>query len=673
MNCRTPLVSNSFSNTPISTFAYAYDELSRRTQRLDTTDSALTTNTFSYNVRSELIDATMGTNTYSYAYDPIGNRTSSTENGVTNVYASNELNQYTSLNPGTTNSTPFTYDADGNMTQYGDLAFFWDAETRLLGGASNGIALVTNRYDFMGRRTEKASAAGTNSFIYDGWNLVREDIAAAPVAVAIANADFADGLDGWTYSNVTADACGPQTVANFSSAGAWLEQDVGAVAGDEYVVSFRYHPFACGLAPGYGAYPWSVTASIGDATASTNGSYAPWATWQGMSNFTFRLRPSVPGPLRIAVGGMPNPVVTHVSVSRLARTSKHYCWGLDLSGTLQGAGGIGGLLVQRHSDSASPCFSFCDANGNITDLLDGDGIPVARYEYDSYGNTTVQSGTQALANPFRFSSKFCDDKIGLCYYGYRFYSPKAGRWISRDPWDDVRETGLPEISDNHSYDFVENDSISEVDVLGLYVFRELPSAELPVLDLLREHNGIGITEYGRPPESPLEIKYDNCCCSVAKPKRYERTVQITLPSKGSRGASGAWVVASTRRAVKRHEKKHVKIWEHYSKILEQFERWQTKQSASGCNEDECRAKLIAHIQECEEKASRYFWTMTDSAHAALDTAEGWHTAPGQVPSRWFPDGHWLMSRTAVVFEANGNWTVSLEQVRLDCDDMKCAE
>ncbi|MBP5787366.1 MAG: RHS repeat protein, partial [Kiritimatiellae bacterium] len=57
------LVSNTFGTNVISTFAYTYDALSRRTQRLDTTDSALTTNTFSYNVRSELIDATMGTNT----------------------------------------------------------------------------------------------------------------------------------------------------------------------------------------------------------------------------------------------------------------------------------------------------------------------------------------------------------------------------------------------------------------------------------------------------------------------------------------------------------------------------------------------------------------------------------------------------------------------------------
>ena len=327
----------------------------------------------------------------------------------------------------------------------------WPSDSPV-GATSNGTFLVTNRYDFMSRRVEKASAAGTNSFIYDGWNLVREDIDAAPAAVAIVNADFADGLDGWTYSNVTADACGPQTVANFSSAGAWLEQDVGAVAGDEYVVSFRYHPFACGLAPGYGAYPWSVTASIGDATASTNGSYAPWTTWQGMSNFTFRLRPSVPGPLRIAVGGMPNPVVTHVAVTRLAHSSSAYVWGLDLSGTLQGAGGIGGLLVQRHSDSASPCFSVCDANGNITDLLDEAGSLAAHYEFDSYGNATVQCVMPFTSNPHRFSSKYCDDETALCFYGHRFYTPTLERWLSRDPVEEP--SGVPTYCFNYNNPFL---------------------------------------------------------------------------------------------------------------------------------------------------------------------------------------------------------------------------
>ena len=33
----------------------------------------------------------------------------------------------------------------------------------------------------------------------------------------------------------------------------------------------------------------------------------------------------------------------------------------------------------------------------------------------------------------RFSTKYYDAEAGLYYYGYRYYSPSLGRWISRDP------------------------------------------------------------------------------------------------------------------------------------------------------------------------------------------------------------------------------------------------
>ena len=173
MNRRPPLVFNTFGTNVVSTFAYAYDALSRRTQRLDTTDSALTTNTFSYNVRSELIDATMGTNTYSYAYDPIGNRQLASANEVTNLYMANELNQYTNINAGAVEPV---YDVDGNMTQFSSWQFTWDAENRLISVSSNGVSVVQNQYDYMSRRIMKSTATQTNTFLYDSWNLIQERV-----------------------------------------------------------------------------------------------------------------------------------------------------------------------------------------------------------------------------------------------------------------------------------------------------------------------------------------------------------------------------------------------------------------------------------------------------------------------------------------------------------------
>lgn len=70
-------------------------------------------------------------------------------------------------------------------------------------------------------------------------------------------------------------------------------------------------------------------------------------------------------------------------------------------------------------------------------------------------------GSYAETNPFRFSSKYADDTTGLYYYGYRYYSPVVGRWLSRDPIGENGGTNL--------YAFVGNDGVNGWDYLGLKV------------------------------------------------------------------------------------------------------------------------------------------------------------------------------------------------------------
>ena len=61
----------------------------------------------------------------------------------------------------------------------------------------------------------------------------------------------------------------------------------------------------------------------------------------------------------------------------------------DLSGTLQGAGGVGGLLAV--SINTNFYFPAYDNNGNITKYIDESGNIVAAYEYDAFGRTISQS------------------------------------------------------------------------------------------------------------------------------------------------------------------------------------------------------------------------------------------------------------------------------------------
>src|SRR5208337_3088446 len=75
-----------------------------------------------------------------------------------------------------------------------------------------------------------------------------------------------------------------------------------------------------------------------------------------------------------------------------------YTRGNDLSGTLQGAGGIGGLLARTdfrlwtQDSGLGSAFYHADGNGNITALINGSQAIVAKYLYDPYGNTLSMSG-----------------------------------------------------------------------------------------------------------------------------------------------------------------------------------------------------------------------------------------------------------------------------------------
>src|SRR5208337_161255 len=67
-----------------------------------------------------------------------------------------------------------------------------------------------------------------------------------------------------------------------------------------------------------------------------------------------------------------------------------YTWGNDLSGSLEGAGGIGGLLARSDSYvSGSPTnhsYYMADGNGNVTYLLNHKQSLVESYRYDPFGN-----------------------------------------------------------------------------------------------------------------------------------------------------------------------------------------------------------------------------------------------------------------------------------------------
>lgn len=87
-----------------------------------------------------------------------------------------------------------------------------------------------------------------------------------------------------------------------------------------------------------------------------------------------------------------------------------------------------------------------------------DQTVTTRYRYGPFGEL-VEEQEGGIENPFRFSTKYYDKETGLCYYGYRYYRPDCGRWLSKDPIEEEGGFNL--------YGMVGNDVVNRWDYLGL--------------------------------------------------------------------------------------------------------------------------------------------------------------------------------------------------------------
>ena len=152
-------------------------------------------------------------------------------------------------------------------------------------------------------------------------------------------------------------------------------------------------------------------------------------------------------------------MIEEITDDESIETSKYFVWGLDLSLSLQGAGGVGGLLA---TVDGSLTYQFMyDGNGNVGQMVNSENSYLAaHYEYDPFGKMAKQSGVYADENAYRFSTKYYDAEINLYYYGYRYYSIQSGRWLSRDT---VSENGGFNL-----YVFVKNNSVNIYDYLGMW-------------------------------------------------------------------------------------------------------------------------------------------------------------------------------------------------------------
>lgn len=110
-------------------------------------------------------------------------------------------------------------------------------------------------------------------------------------------------------------------------------------------------------------------------------------------------------------------------------------------------------------------YSYDSFTGSGTLELDGDGNMISMEEHYPYGGTailTARSQVEADYKTIRYSGKE-RDATGLYYYGYRYYQPWAGRWLSADPAGTVDGLNL--------FRMVRNNPVTLYDPDGLHPSR----------------------------------------------------------------------------------------------------------------------------------------------------------------------------------------------------------
>lgn len=368
-------------------------------------------------------DTALPGHTFGFAFDDIGNRKTATTNGRTATYTSNLLNQYTQR------TVPGAVDVRGSASS--------TAAVIVSSAATNLTTTRTGRdfYAALLLNNTAAPVAGSLSVVMAGPGLT------ASGSVPLAR-EWRDWLLPQTPQPYTHDADG-----NLLTDGVWNrtydaenrlvaeETHSAAYAAGAKRQRFTHTYDAQGRRVAKKEYAWVNNAW--SLVADTRFLYDGWnllAELDALNNYA---------------------------------TVKRHVWGLDLSNTAQGAGGVGGLLfstVATGADAGTYAPGF-DGNGNIIAWFDAaTGALAGEADFQPFGEAVVLTGVARVMS-HGFSTKYQDRATGLLYYGYRFYDPGTGRWPNRDPLEEAGGLNL--------YAYCRNDGVNYFDPYGEKPLKQL--------------------------------------------------------------------------------------------------------------------------------------------------------------------------------------------------------
>ena len=462
-----------------NTTTYKYDALGNVIKKTNPNGSAI-------DYKYDAGDRLTGEGSVTFAYNADNRRTSMVDSTGTTNYTYDSLGQLTLVDqPGTSAADfSYTYDAAGRITSRGFIGsgdrtvHYGYLPGGLLGLARApymypGTTVTSYVYDAAGRPTLTTLPNGTTAgYSYDnagrltlvenktstGMVISRHaytlDGAGNRTAADEDNGATLDGITNYTYDNLSrlTEAVYPdnQQVSyrratyayNDSGDRTTLEKWTGTPGNwTQYGTTASYTYDGAGRMTAAAGVNYCYDAN-GNQTrrngsnCSTGGDVFTWDAWNrlgtanisGGSNTTYtyngdgvRTKKTVGSTIteyyQDVASGLPR-----VAADKSGTIWNYYVYGNELIGKVG-------------SDNVARYYHY-DGTGHVRAITDSTGAVVERYDYDAFG--TLRNTPTGLANDRRFTGEQHDSETAYTFLRARYNDPALGRFISKDPFDGVK-------------------------------------------------------------------------------------------------------------------------------------------------------------------------------------------------------------------------------------------
>jgi RHS repeat-associated protein len=433
------------TNPDNKTITYTYD-LNRRLTRKQYSDSSIT----------------------AFQYDDTGNMTYAGNQSIAYNFAYDGNKRITAITDSNSRSIQYNYDAAGNRTtmvtpENRTVSYGYD-NGNLLTRITTDLGNFTFTYDANNRRITRSHPNGTiSTYSYDEKSRMTG-------IITTKNSTSIDSVT-YTHDNVGNRITKTQPTVNYSYGydAVYRLTQAAKTGGSHQPETYTYDQVGNRLTRENETPPTNneTTQYIYDDENRLTGVQITQNSKVRQLTFTYD-----PFGRRIAETLIKDEIGTECDNPNICPRTTHYLYddkniileyntGNEIQARYTHGPGIDEPLSTEFKTGTgyTPYFYHADGLGSITALSNAQGNIVQRYEYDSFGimNITMQGN---IKQPYTYTSREYDSETGMYFYRARYYDPKVGRFVTKDP---IGFAG----GDSNLYGYVSNNPLLYLDPYGL--------------------------------------------------------------------------------------------------------------------------------------------------------------------------------------------------------------